>query len=306
MNLAERIEHIPFTSLKHLVVNYEKETRSLWCRMQGEPRPCFTPSLLESSKHIQEKVMDEKKQGTTAIDYLILGSAVQGVFNLGGDLELFQGLIENADKEGLKQYAKSCIDVLYNNTVNLHHSVTTIALVQGSALGGGFESALSCSVLIAERGAELGLPEILFNLFPGMGAYSLLARRVGMSMAERIITSGRLYKAEELAEIGVVDILAEKGKGESAVHDYIRRRQRVSNAFAAIQKVRDYIQPVTHEELMDIADIWVETALKLGKKDLRVMKRLVYSQNKNKSTPGNTSVIHTKPVEHAMSVSIVS
>ena len=297
MNLAERIEYVPFASLKHLDVNFEKEIRTLWCYMHGEPRPCFTPSLLSSSKTLQQQVITAKSHNNIELDYMILGSAVPGVFNLGGDLNLFQNLIESRDEEGLKKYATSCIDVLYMNAVNFNQPITTIALVQGSALGGGFEAALSCSVLIAERGSELGLPEILFNLFPGMGAYSLLSRRIGMSMAERIITSGRLYKAEELAEIGVVDILAEKGKGEIAVRDYIRRRQRASNGFAAIQKVRDYIQPVSYEELMGIADIWVDTALRLGKKDLRVMKRLVYSQDKNKSTvkdtSKDTSIVHS-------------
>jgi len=302
MSLAEKIEHFHFTSLKHLSVNYEIETRSLWCYMQGEPRPCFTPDLLSSSKNVQQQVVTAKTLSDTELDYLILSSKVPGVFNLGGDLELFQRLITSRNKQGLKEYATACIDVLYMNAVNFNQPITTIALVQGSALGGGFEAALSCSVLIAERGSELGLPEILFNLFPGMGAYSLLSRRIGMSMAERIITSGRLYKAEELADLGVVDILAEKGKGETAVRDYIRRRQRASNGYAAIQKVRDYIQPVSHEELMGIADIWVETALKLGEKDLRMMKRLVYSQNKSKSTMKKTSVINSVTAEHNQSI----
>jgi DSF synthase len=59
---------------------------------------------------------------------------------------------------------------MYENIIHLDRDVTTIALVQGDALGGGFETALSSNVLIAERSAKLGFPEILFNLFPGMGA----------------------------------------------------------------------------------------------------------------------------------------
>src|SRR3972149_4441233 len=58
-------------------------------------------------------------------------------------------------------------------------TLTTISLVQGDALGGGFETALSSDVIIAEQSAAMGLPEVLFNLFPGMGAYSLLTRRIG-------------------------------------------------------------------------------------------------------------------------------
>jgi len=52
---------------------------------------------------------------------------------------------------------------------NLFLPLTTISLAQGDALGGGFEAALSCSVIIAERRARFGFPEVMFNLFPGMG-----------------------------------------------------------------------------------------------------------------------------------------
>ena len=49
---------------------------------------------------------------------------------------------------------------------------TTISLVQGDALGGGFEAALCGDIIIAEKQARFGFPEVLFNLFPGMGAYN--------------------------------------------------------------------------------------------------------------------------------------
>ena len=57
---------------------------------------------------------------------------------------------------------------MYGNSAAFHTPLITIALVQGDALGGGFECALSFDVLIAERSAKMGLPEVLFNLFPGM------------------------------------------------------------------------------------------------------------------------------------------
>jgi DSF synthase len=69
----------------------------------------------------------------------------------------------------------------------------TIALVQGDALGGGFECALSGNVLIAERGAKMGFPEILFNLFPGMGAMTCWGVGSATSKAEKIILSGKLF-----------------------------------------------------------------------------------------------------------------
>jgi DSF synthase len=158
--------------------------------------------------------------------------------------------------------------------------VITIALVQGDALGGGFECALSFDVLVAERSAKMGLPEVLFNLFPGMGAYSFLSRKIGTAAAEKLIMSGTVYTAEELHRLGVVDILADDGQGENAVRDYIARNRRKHNAHKAIYRSRRRINPLTYEELRDIVDIWLDAAMQLEEQDLRKMTRLVEAQGR--------------------------
>jgi DSF synthase len=156
--------------------------------------------------------------------------------------------------------------------------MTTISLVQGEALGGGFETALSSNVIIAERRARMGMPEILFNLFPGMGAYSLLGRRIGMKRAEDMILSGRIYTAQELHEMGVVDLLVEDGAGEAGVRDFVRRNARHRNGMQAMFSCRQHFQRVTYEEMLNITHIWVDAALRLEEKDLKLMSRLVRSQ----------------------------
>ena len=189
-------------------------------------------------------------------------------------------LIKSHDRDTLLRYAKLCIDNIYSRICNYHSPMTTISLVQGEALGGGFETALASNVIIAERRSRMGLPEILFNLFPGNGAYSLLARRVGMKRAEEMILSGRVYTAEELHEAGIVDVLAEDGTGEAAVRDYIRRNERRRNGMQAVFSCRQHFHPVTHEELLNIANVWVSAALRLEDKDLKLMSRLARAQEK--------------------------
>lgn len=93
-----------------------------------------------------------------------------------------------------------------------------------------------------------------------------------------MILSGRLYTAEELHELGVVDILAEKGEGELALADYIRRAERAANGYRAMREVKDACNPVTYQELLEITTIWVEAALRLEDRDLRMMERLVGRQ----------------------------
>ena len=115
----------------------------------------------------------------------------------------------------------------------------TVALVQGDAIGGGFEAMLTNDVVIAERAAKFGLPEILFNLFPGMGAHSFLRRRVGERMARVLIEDGRSRSADEMRELGLVDVVCEPGEGEATLRQFVARpRAAASRTDLALKRVR--------------------------------------------------------------------
>lgn len=268
---------------KEISMRYDIENQAIWCYFNPKPRPCFSTTMLKELKQVQQSLIDyfhpENTSSQYPIRYFILASQSPGVFNFGGDLNLFTELIIKRDRDQLLEYATSCIDICYLNTVSYHLPLTTISLVEGFALGGGFEAALSSNVLIAEEHAEMGLPESRFNLFPGMGAYSFLARSLGINAAERMITSGKTFNAHELSEMGLVNVLAETGRGHEAVNDYIRKHRRASNSFQAIQSVRQFYNPISYEELLGITQIWVDAALKLKKKDLRKMERIVKAQD---------------------------
>lgn len=275
---------VEFSFSPQLRANFDKETRAMWSRWAPEPRPCFNPALLADIRAFQEYLAGTG--GTIdcygeehPIEYVVLASATQGVFNLGGDLDLFKQLIDTRDRQGLLRYGRACIDVLYRQYIGHNLPLTTISLIQGECLGGGFEAALSSDVLIAEKNSRFGFPEIIFNLFPGMGAYSFLERRIGQRGAEELITSGKIYTAEEMAAHGVVDVVAENGNGEAEVAALIRRRGRSRNGFAALTQVRRRVQRIEFSELLDVVQIWVDSALKLNSRDLKLMQRLVSRQN---------------------------
>ena len=262
-----------------LKTHYDSRYKTSWCLMSAQPRPCFTNELLSDFHEYIRIVKEEMRESKgEKYDYIVVGSDVPGIFNLGGDLNLFRNCIESRNRDGLFNYAIRCIDILHENINHLDCDLTTIALIQGDALGGGFESALASNIVIAEKGCKMGLPEVLFNLFPGMGAYSLLSRRVGISRAEKIILSGKLYTAEELYDMGVIDILAEKGEGELEVYKYIKSANRYANSYKAIRKVRDVCNNISYDELIDIAKIWTDSAFKLDAKDLKMMGRLIKRQ----------------------------
>ena len=126
----------------------------------------------------------------------------------------------------------------------------------------------------------MGFPEIMFNLFPGMGAYSLLSRRIGMRAAEKMMISGNTYLAEDLEKLGVVDMVVPPGEGTKAVFEMIQKQSKRLNGLRAIYECRRHTNPVSYKELLDITSIWVDSALKLTDKDLHMMNRLVHSQRR--------------------------
>ncbi len=273
-------------------VELDAAQSACWCWMNPIGAPSFTPGLLRDiSAHqlaIRESFVEAAPE-EPPLKYWVLASRLPGMFNLGGDLDLFRGWIRAQDREGLRDYARACIDVLHENAIGFDQSVITVALVQGDALGGGFEAALSCDMIVAERGAKFGLPEILFNLFPGMGAYSLLARRVGMAEAEKIIASGKLYSAEELHERGLVQALAEPGDGVAETHRLLSRNLRRHNGLSALFRAGRRVAPLLYDELRDITDIWVDAALQIEESDLRKMGRLTAAQDRRLQTGGSVA-----------------
>lgn len=267
---------------------YDSETGSIWCWMQPEPRPCLNAVLIDELVRLQKQLTSTyKNQHPDTVwpfRHLILASKIPNIYNLGGDLELFRHYIINNEEEKLRDYAYKCINLLHRNIDNLDLPITMISLVQGQALGGGFEAALSCDVIIAERNAQLGFPEIMFNLFPGMGAYNLLTRRVGAALAERIILSGKTYNASELYEMGLIDVLADDGEGVQATADYLRSHNQSHNTIRSMKRIRQMVHPISQRSLYDIVDIWVEAAMDLSKKDLAKMERLLHLQKDQKSS----------------------
>lgn len=242
-------------------------------------RPCFSSNLLDDLLLEQAAIRRRVVEREAESPFLVLVSD-SDVFNLGGDLELFCELIRRRDRTALLDYARRCIHCAYGFNSGLQEDVHCVALVQGNALGGGFEVALSCHTIVAEEGALMGLPEVLFDLFPGMGAYSFMCQRISPRQAERIMLEGDLHTAEELKEIGLVDHVVPRGQGLEMVEQVIRAGKRIPHAWKAVQQAKRGATAPSFEELMRITEIWVDTALQLGEKSLRTMERLVRAQDR--------------------------
>ncbi|MBW5425712.1 enoyl-CoA hydratase [Streptomyces sp. BG9H] len=137
---------------------------------------------------------------------VVVTSTHERAFCVGADLKERNSL---SDAELLRQRPAS--RACYTGVLEL--PLPTVAAVHGFALGGGFELALSCDVIVADPSAVVGLPEVSVGVIPGGGGTQLLPRRVGAARAAELIFSARRVEAAEARELGLVDVLV--GEGEA-------------------------------------------------------------------------------------------
>src|SRR5215510_40235 len=248
--------------------------------MRPRGRPSYNLDLLDDFHAWQRGILAAFEQRPSELRYLLLGSRTPGVFRLGGDLDLCAAKIRAGDRQALVAYGESCVRILHRNINCLGLPMLTIGLAQGDALGGGFESLLSYNVIIAERDAKFGFPENIFGLFPGMGAYSLVARRVGAAFAEEMMLSGRIYSAAEMKDIGLIHVLAEPGQGIAEAREYIQRSKRRHIGSRSVYQIGREVNPISLAELDRIVQVWADACLQLRDRDLKVMQRLVVAQDR--------------------------
>lgn len=266
-------------------LNIDRSHQAIRIRFLHPGRPVITTRFLEELETAQDLMtvlcdQDRARPSAERLRYLVMSSRLPGIFCLGGDLGLFLELIRSGDRKGLTAYAHTCMEIAHRNLSDRDDKLCTISLIEGEALGGGFEMALAADMVIAEKRARFGFPETQFGLFPGMGAFSFLARRISPALAKRMITSGNIYTAAELYDMGVVDLLAEDGKGEEMLHHYIKRRQSREGGYIAMDKIMSAHNPISRDELFRIVDLWVDTALDLPEKNLTMMNYLFKAQSK--------------------------
>ena len=266
--------------LAELDILYRADDAALWTFMCPSGRPSFTPSMLRDFEDWQRLIVENFGPGQVPLRYLVLGSRAPGVFCFGGDLQLFERMIRAGDRNGLARYGYRCVEILHRNMHALDLPMLTIGLVQGAALGGGFEALLSFDYIVAERDATFGLPEILFGLFPGMGAHAILSRKLGSAMADRLIVSNQTYSAEEMYKLGLVHQLAENGEGVAVCQDFIRKSERRHPGLVNARKAMKLTNPIGLSELKRIVNLWADAALQLSDGDLKIMSRLTRAQER--------------------------
>lgn len=274
----------PNWRFKTLDIAHEAATAAIWMNYRADAPQCYTLEMLLELLQLRDSLRALWRSGRVAdypFRYLVMGAKRSGVFSLGGDLASFATAIRARDAAALLTYAHACVDLVYSYSQSLDLPIVTLCAVNGQCLGGAMEAALAFDFILAEENALFGLPEVAFNTFPGMGAVTLLTRRIGPAMTERIISSGETFSGSRMFELGVVDRIAPPGGARDAAREWMReqgdakwRRRR------ALAEARRRSHPITHAELLRITELWAQTSARIEERDLRHMERLVRAQQR--------------------------
>jgi len=280
-------------SYRYIRLEWNEEMAAVRVSTCVKPIQCYSLAAMAEL----QRVFSDIAESNGLVRHYVMTSDVPGVFNFGGDLSLFVLLIRARDIESLGLYGRRCVDLVWWMENASQLGVHTTVLVQGDTLGGGLESVMPFHKVIFERSAQAGFPEVLFNLFPGMGAWNFTIRKSSFAVANEMILSGRLYTAEQLQRRHLVDMVVEDGEGEEAIQTVLQAvHPRLRGTLAALE-ARRKAAPITYESLMEIVNQWTEAAMQLTDRDLRLMERLARAQVRKAGGAHDGAVEEIKRIE---------
>lgn len=271
---ARTLEAMLARPYRTLRLSWHEPLSMLRVRTCVKPVQCFTLAAMTEMQFC----LDDIAANPGIVRHLAMSSDVPSVFNFGGDLALFVLLARAGDVDSLKLYGRKCIDLIWWLENADAYGVHTLAMVQGDALGGGLEAALAFHKVIVQRNVQAGFPEVLFNLFPGMGAWNFTIRKAGFAVANDMILSGRMYNSEELQRCGLADMVVDSGSADAALEQLVRTIEPRHKGTLAALRARRTAAPIAHETFVEIVDQWAHNAVQLTDRDLRLMERLVRAQ----------------------------
>jgi DSF synthase len=208
------------------------------------------------------------------------GEDNSGVFNYGGDLLVFLDYIERKDVDVLKAYGDLCIELIHKASSMTNKKITTVAILNGEARGGGLESAIACDIIIAEKGWNISLPEVKYGFFPGMGAFEFLSKRIGVSKAKSFIENDMEYTTDYLFEIGLFNYLVEKGDGINKLLEIVKKERSNQSKYNGLRRIYKKNNPITKEMLLESVYIWAESIIDISDYNKRKMATVIKIQEK--------------------------
>ena len=204
-----------------------------------------------------ERFIPELQAAEREASVLILFSSRTAGFCAGADLrELYSGsknLAPQQSTAGVRDFLNRIHRVL--NAID-STSITTIAAVHGVTFGGGFELALVCDIIIADKMTRFCFPELRLGLIPGFGGIPRLKRDLGNSVVRDLLLTGRSINVTKAQAVGLVSQVAAEGEALRLSRATAEQLKKFDRATAATAK--QFIKPIPYEELQREIEIFCE------------------------------------------------
>ncbi len=188
---------------------------------------------------------------------VIIHSTLPSGFSAGADLrELYRRMQELPQAErmaGLRDFLKRVHKVM--NALDAS-PLTTIAAVHGVTFGGGFELALACDLIIADKMARFCFPELRLGLIPGFGGIPRLKRDLGNALVRDLLLTGRSINATRAHAAGLVSQVTAEGQALKVARSTAAQIKKFDRAASAAAK--KFIKPIPYEELKQEIEIFCD------------------------------------------------
>lgn len=211
-------------------------------RLGAEPCNEIGTTMLTALERFLDQVDTESAHA------LVIRSTVRGGFSAGADLrELYNGLKDRPEREhepAMREFLDRIHSVM--NRLDML-PLTTIGMIHGICFGGGFELALTCDILIAEKSARFGFPELRLGIIPGFGGIPRLRRDVSNAVVRDLLLTGRSINAKKAQQIGLVSQMVPVGEGLRAAMATARQATKFDRE--AAKTCKRFMKPLPLEEL---------------------------------------------------------
>jgi enoyl-CoA hydratase len=196
-------------------------------------------------------------QLTNEAHALILHSAQSAGFCAGADLRELYERSQAMDKASAVRGVRDFLERIHRvmNTIDAL-PITTIAAVHGVTFGGGFELALVCDIIIADRMARFCFPELRLGLIPGFGGIPRLKRDLGNAVVRDLLLTGRSFNVMKAQQVGLVSQIAAEGEALRVARATASQMGKFDQATAAAAK--KFVKPIPYEELKQEIDIFCD------------------------------------------------
>ncbi|MGP0019454.1 MAG: enoyl-CoA hydratase/isomerase family protein [Candidatus Sulfotelmatobacter sp.] len=217
--------------------------------------PCNELGLL-SLKELEQfaAVLDELEKNAHA---LIIYSELKSGFCAGADLRELYEQSQTMEKAQAVRGVRDFLERIHRVLNRIDAApLTTIAAVHGVTFGGGFELALVCDLIIADKMARLCFPELRLGLIPGFGGIPRLKRDLGNAVVRDLLLTGRSFNATKAQQIGLVSQVVGEGEALRAARATAVQIGKFDRETAVAAK--QFIKPIPHDELRKEIDIFCE------------------------------------------------